>query len=157
MKARRGFWPKVKLNVESPSKSILNDHCYFPLHYISGLPGINKTWFKKKNKKQLCKKLSLHLNMLNCSYFINLFLLKVSFSHLVKTDCHPTDIFLMAKFCVFHCSLPLSTTATAMTWMLKLHGSWATQVKVWWCQSWMMESRRTILTWCRTMWVALPE
>lgn len=66
-------------------------------------------------KKQLCKKLSLHLNMLNCSYFINLFLLKVSFSHLVKTDCHPTDIFLMAKFCVFHCSLPLSTTATAMT------------------------------------------
>lgn len=110
-----------------------------------------------KKTQQLCKKLSLHLNMLNCSYFINLFLLKVSFSHLVKTDCHPTDIFLIAKFCVFHCSLPLSTTATTMTWMLKLHGSWATQVKVWWCQSWMMESRRTILTWCRTMWVALPE
>lgn len=116
-----------------------------------------KHGLKKQNKKQLCKKLSLHLNMLNCSYFINLFLLKVSFSHLVKTDCHPTDIFLVAKFCVFHCSLPLSTTATAMTWMLKLHGSWATQAKVWWCQSWMMESRRTILTWCRTMWVALPE
>lgn len=32
-----------------------------------------------------------------------------------------------------------SPTATIVIWMQKLHGSWATPVKGWWCPSWMTE------------------